>query len=501
MGPTALTCSLRRGQVSFAILLLAALASRAPAQAQTTAPLMPSGGLASMNLNGLQYGGTAPPFTYGVDTGIGETDNVSLVPTDKVSQTISITDLDFSLNEQSRLLLAQAKGDFSFLDYLQGAYGSQLVGRFDGIGALGLVPGRLVWVVQDDFGQAALDPYAPVTAGNMENIDYFTTGPNLTLRLGGVNFLNLYLRYSRAQYSGSPFDSNRVSAALALGREISAGASISLNADSEKVFFLDTAANTDYLRSSAYGKYQLQVARTGFEVDLGVTTISDSSSTIATPSLDPGLPATTIFTPAHSNTGPLARIQLSRQVSPAAKIILSGGRELTDGSSSFSTQQGDATGIIGTANAIQSTATYTRTFASAGWQYVRNRTALELTGRWEKDLYPGEAVYDLRQWSAQFSIRRQIARTLSAQLLGSYTKFEYPGAIPAPDATTAYADSLVGLMLAWRHGRALEVRLRIDHDVQQAITGGYGYHDNRAFLTVGYRPGSAPPPEELQAPL
>jgi len=500
MGPTALTYNLHSGQVSIAILLLAALASRAPAQAPTTTPLIPSAGLASVNLSGLPYGTSAPPLIYGVDTGIGETDNVSLVPTDKVSQTMSITDLDFAVNEQSRLLIAQAKGDFSFLDYLQGAYGSQLTGRFDGIGGFALVPGRLIWVVQDDFGQAALDPYAPVTPGNLQNVDYFSTGPNLTLRLGGLSFVNLYLRYARSQFSGSSFDSNRGSAALALGREISAGAAISLNADSEKVLFSDTAANTNFVRNSLYGKYQLQVARTGLEVDLGATVIDDSPSTLTMPGLTPGSAATTVFTPAHSNTGPLARIQLSRQISPAAKIILSAGRQLTDASASFSSQQSGAAGIIGASNAIQSTSSYTSTFGSAGWQYVRNRTTLELTGRWEKDVYPSEAVYDLTQSSAQFSIRRQMTRTFSAQLLGRYAKFDYPRAIPAPLATTDYGDSLVAFALAWRHGRALEVRLRIEHDVQQAITGGYGYHDNRAFLTVGYRPSSAPPPEELQAP-
>jgi len=500
MGPTALNYRPRSGQLSIAMVLLAALASRAPAQVPTTAPLVPSAGLASVNLTGLPYGSSVPPFIYGVDTGIGETDNVSLAPTDKVSQTLSITDLDFALNEQSRLLLAQAKGDFSFIDYLQGAYGSQLTGRFDGIGAFALVPGRLVWVVQDDFGQAAIDPYTPVTPSNMENVDYFSTGPNLTLRLGGLSFVNLYLRYARSQFSGSTFDSNRASAALAVGREISAGAAISLNADSEKVLFSDTAVNTNFVRNSVYGKYQVQAARTGFEVDLGATVIDDSPSTLVTPGLEPGSAATTMFTPAHSDTGPYARIQLSRQVSPAAKIIFSGGRQLTDASSSFGSPQGGAAGISGTANAIQSTSSYTSTFGSAGWQYVRNRTTLELTGRWEKDVYPGEAVYDLTQTTAQFSIQRQIARTFSAQLLGRYAKLDYPGAIPAALATTDYADSLVGLALAWRHGRALEVRLRIYHDVQQAISGGYGYHDNRAFLTVGYRPLSAPPPEEPQPP-
>ena len=51
-----------------------------------------------------------PVLTYGIDAGVGETDNVTLAPSDKVSQTIAITDLDFAVKEQSRLLEVNAKG-------------------------------------------------------------------------------------------------------------------------------------------------------------------------------------------------------------------------------------------------------------------------------------------------------------------------------------------------------------------------------------------------------
>src|SRR5271170_2246519 len=74
----------------------------------------------------------APPLTYGVDAGVGESDNVTLVSTDKVSQTMAIADADFTVKEQSRLLDVNAAGNFSYLDYLQNAYSSQLLGRFDG---------------------------------------------------------------------------------------------------------------------------------------------------------------------------------------------------------------------------------------------------------------------------------------------------------------------------------------------------------------------------------
>ena len=51
-----------------------------------------------------------PLLTYGVDAGVGESDNVTLVSTDKISQTIAIADADFTVKEQSRLLDVNAAG-------------------------------------------------------------------------------------------------------------------------------------------------------------------------------------------------------------------------------------------------------------------------------------------------------------------------------------------------------------------------------------------------------
>src|SRR5579864_7227836 len=120
----------------------------------------------------------AATLNYGVDAGVGETDNVNL-SSDKTSQTLAVADVDFSLQEQRRLFDVNATGAFSYLDFLQGAYSPELIGRFDGLARFALIPERLIWVLQDDFGQAQIDPFASVTPTNRENINYLSTGPDL----------------------------------------------------------------------------------------------------------------------------------------------------------------------------------------------------------------------------------------------------------------------------------------------------------------------------------
>jgi hypothetical protein len=409
-----------------------------------------------------------PALTYGVDAGIGESDNVTLSPTNKVSQTIAIADADFTVDEKSRLLDVNAKGNFSYLDYLQNAYNSQLIGRFDGVGTVAIVPDRLTWTLSDDFGQAALDPFTPVTPTNIESINYFSTGPDLSTRFGGVNYASLSARYARTEYETSPFNSNRLIGSAALGRDLSAGATVSLHADTNRVMFENTVLNTDFNRTSAFGRYEFHGARTEFSGDAGATNISQAGV---------------------STTGALFKVKASRELSAAATLTLTAGRELTDAAASFSTLQSGAIGTIGTAGSTLTSDSYTNNYATLGWSYVRNRTTIRVTGRWEKDTYAGQDTYDLKRPGAEFSVERQLTHALSAQVIGRWYKTDYFNAVvTTADASSNYDDGLIGASLSWRHGRGLEIRLRADHDAHEVSAGGGGYHENRVFLTVGYRP-------------
>jgi hypothetical protein len=492
-----------------ALVSVALLTRIADAQISTgglNQQINPFGDAGSTNSNQVQAN------TYGVDAGVGETDNVNLTPTDRVSQTIAIADTDFTVDQRSRLFDVNAVGNFSYLDYLQNAYGNELLGRFDGIADAAIVPGRVVWVLRDDFGQSALDPYTPVTPNNIEYINYVTTGPDLKLPFGGVNFLDVSARYARAQYQTSPLNSNRLLGSIALGRDVSAGGSISLNANTERVMFSNTVLNTDFERSSVFGRYEVQGARTYFVGELGATVVSQprESAAVVPEIVTLGTnaaffeprPLPFVTTPSGSPgslSGPLAKLELSRKISASAKVIFRAGRDLTDASSSFSTQATGITGINPITSAALTSDSYRVTYASAGWEYTRNRTTLAVTGRWEQDIYPGLPSLDVTLPGADLRVERRMTRAFTAQLIGSWYKTDYPHAALASQVigSTEYANNILGAALIWRHGRALEVRLRCDHDTYTASNGNTGYHVTQAFLTVGYRPQPNPPTEDV----
>jgi len=131
--------------------------------------------------------------------------------------------------------------------------------------------------------------------------------------------------------STSPFNSNRLLGSVALGREVSAGGSVSLNANTERVMFDNTEVNSDFERSSGFGRYEVHGTRTNFIGELGGTVVSQTSALALVPSnFVPGSnvtlrrsrsPPRIQSAGSGSLSGPMAKVELSRMTSASAKVI------------------------------------------------------------------------------------------------------------------------------------------------------------------------------------
>ena len=145
--------------------------------------------------------------------------------------------------------------------------------------------------------------------------------------------------------------------------------------------------------------------------------------------------------------------------------------------------------MITIAPAPQTAQSYTSDYASAGWSYTRNRTMLSIRASWEKDTYADQPSLDVTHSAVDLQFQRKLSSSLTAELLGRIAKIDYLNAqVAAGNGTNNYDNALVGGSLRWRHGRGLEVALRYEHNAWFASGPGNGYHENRAVLTVGYRP-------------
>lgn len=406
---------------------------------------------------------------YGIAAGVGETDNVALSSTHPKAQTIATANLDFDIRRSGSLLDASALGNFTDLNYIQGAYSNQVLGRFDGLATAKLWSDRLKWMAAEDFGEQQIDPFAAIIPSELQRVNVFTTGPDLTLRPSYSTFVAFNARYSQISYQTSPFDSRNLSASAEFGRQISPLSSLSVVVQAEQLRFTNTLANTDYSRREAYGRYRIQGARTSVEAQLGATQANDVNSW---------------------KTSPLARLELTRRISPFSVVTLMGGREYTDNGGSFASLRAGAGGGITVAAASQSTGNYLRNYGSAGWQFSRLRTTFGLTGDWEHDAYDRQRLFDTTREDLALNLGRSLTPKLSVMLRGSVDRYDYLNQGYVNNFGTADAT------VTYRPGRWFVVYAQYEHAFSSAsgaralLLQGSGYDENRIFIMIGYRPHS-----------
>lgn len=441
------------------------MAADEPGAASAAAAPGPTATVLSQDAAGI----TTPPTDqthYGVAVGLGETDNVNLSATNRKSQTLAAADLDFALTRSGSRLDLSALGNFTNIDYLQGAYGNQVFGRFDGLAIAKLWSDRLKWIVRDDYGNAQVDPFAPVTPVNLQRENIFTTGPDLTLRPSDATFVEVEALYGRTTFQTSPFDGNTVSGSVAVGRQLAPLSSLSLVGQVEVLRFDNTVVNTNYDRRELYGRYRVQGSRSQIDAQLGMTQADDVGTWTTTP---------------------LVRLSLTRQASPFSTITLSGGREYTDSGGSFSQLSAGAAGGIALGAAAQTTANYLRNYAGAGWTFTRLRTTFALSGTWERDTYDRDAIFNRNLTGLEALVGRHVTATISADITAGVDREQY--------TEQAFTDKYgtVGGGLTWRPGRWVEVYARYDHAFRRTagaalLTAPGGYDENRVFVMIGYRP-------------
>lgn len=422
------------------------------------------------------WGTAADFFTLGVDVGVGASDNIYEVQSPRTSEIMPTAGFDVALHREGTVLDADVTGLFSYYDYVHDSYSNDVFGRLDGTVKLSLVPEKLVWVVQDSFGQEALNLFQPNNPGNREYVNFVSTGPDLSLRLGEQGFIRLGARYANVHYQTSPLDSNRPSETFAIGRELSANSALSLNVDAEQVRFDNTTQttiingvtyppNVDFDRREAYLRYEARGARTTLAVNLGATQTEEATGW-------------------HSR--PLLELDLTRRMTPYTSLSLSAGQQFTDAAEGFRNLQPGATGGIVLAPVAGAYDSYVARYVSGGWRLERDRTTVALSDRYEEDLHSVDSNFDAKRNDLELNIGRRLTPMVGVQLLGSMITDNYY------NQHFESNDHLAGAALVVQPARKVEVRLLYDHVWRTASgVGSTTFGENRIFLLLTYRPVGA----------
>lgn len=393
------------------------------------------------------------------NAGIGRSDNIARTPDNERSATIRSVGVRFSALEQRRRLDADLIGDLSLLDYAGHLYPAEVIGSAAGRLRFGLIEDRLHWVVEDHFGQTRQDLFSAPSPANRENVNFFSTGPDLRLALGSANSLLLGGRYTRVDYEHGPADSERFGGWLALERMLSSTARASVNVSTERIEPRGAALTPAYDRSAAYARYALTGRRTSFSLDAGGNRVSGDGS---------------------GESGLLLRVELGRDVGGLSRLTLRAGHELTDSGASLG-PSGEQLAMpsLETGSVIQTSQPYTSRYVGADWRITGRRTTLGFSATWSDEDYAGAGATDLRRVAFGASLERTLGARTSARLGVLHNRNDFKAAGGVTEDTTYSA------ALSWAAGRRLGVEVAGDY---------YGYsselladaHEVRYWLRLRY---------------
>ncbi|HEY7887638.1 MAG TPA: hypothetical protein VIC29_05370 [Steroidobacteraceae bacterium] len=422
---------------------------------------VPFGGLTGLRSLPAEY------TNYDVSAGLGETDNVNLSDTHRKAQTLSAVSAAFDFIRSGSHLDLNAVGNFSDTDYLQGAYSNQVLGRFDGLADLTLWERHFKWLVRDDYGDQQTEVLQSLTPVNLQRVNVFSTGPDLTLQPTLSTFVEMQGLYSRNTWQNEPFSGNTESGSLTAGHQVSPAASLSLVGEVEQQRFDNRNLNTNYQVREYYGHYLLRGARTRVDLQGGVAQANDTGSW---------------------RSSPLLRASLSRTISPFSTLSIAAGREYSNAMGSFASLANGVTGGIPVGSATQTTGNALRTYGNVTWGYHRLRTSIDLLGNWERESYDVQSKFDFTQSDIGVNLRRQLTPRLSANILATLNRGQYGN----QGFTNTYGTGGAGLV--YHPGTWVVIYGRYDHQFRRSSglpAQGLGYDENRIFIMIGYYPHSS----------
>jgi len=402
-----------------------------------------------------------------VGLGLTETDNIYRSDTSRDRDAIGQVIADLAFDENTRLIQAKAASNLAFLDYQDNDYPSELLGNFYGVGRLSISPDRFSWVLQENFGQQQITPGVPLTPSNLQNVNYVSTGPDITVPLAGQTEVRLSGRYSDVAYQTSDLDNNRVDGTFGIVENMSTSSNLSANAGVESVRYQNDVANPDFETQEAYLDLEAKSGRTTLSLKGGVDRVTGLS---------------------NEPTQPLVILSIEHAVSEASNLTLAAGQEFSD-SGSMLRQLQELSGLsYGAAQSVTFSDPFTDRYGRIAWQTEQFRTAFGFDVARYQQVHLIESQYNQVLWVADVNLRHRMTPSLTATIQGGYLNDTY-----SDNATNSSKTLFESAALNWQVGKRLGLQLIYQHFNQTAISSVDEFVENRISAIVSYSVGRVQP--------
>lgn len=257
---------------------------------------------------------------YAIETGIEHNDNVNLSEDDPVSEDILRPSLGFTVNEDGSTIQSAVTGLMEYRDYLHNRFSNEFRGQLDGRLNWSAIPERLDFTVQDRLGLQPVNVLAPNAPSNLQQVNVLAFGPTLRFRVGPTLRGQAELRYVNSYAEETDeFNSQRLSGALRVAKDLDADTALSANLEDERIEFTHDGISPDYSRYSAFGRYARTVGEIDLAADLGYSWLRYSGH--ANSALD--------------RQDPFVRGKIGWKLSPQSMLSVEVARQISDAASTM----------------------------------------------------------------------------------------------------------------------------------------------------------------------
>lgn len=412
----------------------------------------------------------AGQFAYGLGYMATHSDNIERDASNERSELVHSYLAGFSYLENTADLVARVFAQATYYDYQDDTFTDESVYNLNSSLIWTISPQRFTWTVEDAYEETQISTTVADTPANRTNINVFSTGPDLYVRLSPVNTLAFGARAGDVSTSETNIDNDRLSASARWLYQATSFSIYSVNFETLDVNYDDNASNIDYTRHDAFVRADYHPSRSQYLIDLGASKISPDRG--------------------EELEGTLTRLSWIRQLTQESSFGLSASGEYADTGADVLAASTAAGLSIGTPS---STTTALSSDVVTSDVYYAKRANMFYTRRGSQfrvdflantqDIDFETTAQDRKEYAGFLEVGFFYSQATSVKLFTEQTRTEYLNFVRRD------TDRDSGVRLGYRVSRSIGLELEGRRTDRSSTDPTAEFEENRVFLSIVYSSG------------
>ena len=397
---------------------------------------------------------------YGVSASIARHDNINQENTLHEEEWVKSLKVGMAIKEDSTNLAANVNASVESIDYRYDQQEDSNVGNLQAAMLFIIEPSLFEWHLSDVFTQTVTNPLDRNRPDNRQDVNVFSSGPNIFLRLSSKNLISLEARYQTASFEDTIADNKRDKTTIRWNHDINSSFSSALNYESLGVTFDNTSlgkiTKEDLFASASYS-----AGRNEYQAEVGLSSVGNGK--------------------ADELKEKRYRLFINNQRTSTSNFMLEARHDVSDTSMSI-LDSIDSPGIVYSVLNIASSDIFVSDVVKISYQKTWGINSVVINISDVTSDYRIQNNYDANSQSGYISSKWGIGSNSSITLYLQRTLTEYENIIPKRKNN----DTLYGLRYSYTARRNVNINLEISSEKRESNDQNNEYEDTKMLVSIEY---------------